>query len=369
MTAVPNSLNYVLPTALDLLNAILYANSRLKKEKCEELARTGFKVKKETTPPSEVLISDIHWRDDTKGGKETSYYCPPGLTGGCDHGHCVFGRTGCGQVSNIFFGSKKKETTTPKGGETGTSPGTNDSFPYTEWRDNPTPTASKQPVKPSSEPEGKCILGDYPFMNWCSKPKSRNTGNVPGVTDVTPFAYDNSTGRCHVTKGYCDGMGMNCDTLDNPPKVCSGSGSGSGTDNGCCSGCSVSGTQRFFEDFVVGRTLFRTYKRISDRLLKDNISLIGRDFAGTGINLYVYTYKPVVYKTHPDYPATNVGFMTDEVKRYLPELVVSGEGPEYITVTSSDALKDPRKKRIFGVFLMHDKIVGMLRDTVSRLQK
>jgi hypothetical protein len=72
---------------------------------------------------------------------------------------------------------------------------------------------------------GLCILGNHALRLWCEQPISRclpqpdgtfsasctttsgGKQNMPGVTNVEPFIYNDQTGLCHMSHGYCQNFG------------------------------------------------------------------------------------------------------------------------------------------------------------------
>lgn len=131
---------------------------------------------------------------------------------------------------------------------------------------------------------GRCIIGNWPLKQWCEMPKSRcqpdkdgkypsmcnGSADAPGVVDVPPFAYNDETGSCHITKPYCDYYkidyegGGSC-TKDSDcgdyTHTCHRKEVGDAT--GICVGpdsdCHVSSGQKVGE-FIVGATIYRYFK-------------------------------------------------------------------------------------------------------------
>ena len=134
---------------------------------------------------------------------------------------------------------------------------------------------------------GRCVIGNWPLKQWCEMPKSRcqadkdgnypsmckGSADAPGVTDVPPFAYNDETGSCHITKPYCDYYkidyegGGSCTTdadcggeadytqtchMKNPADT-------TGTCVGPNSDCHVSTGQKVGE-FILGATIYRYFK-------------------------------------------------------------------------------------------------------------
>jgi len=259
---------------------------------------------------------------------------------------------------------------------------------YSEWH-----------VDSSKEDGGQCVLGNFLLRQWCENPKSRcvadkdgkyppectGDDNTPGVTDVPPFAYNTSTGTCSMTKSYCKRFGIDFD--NNKTTNCT-------TDKDCTSGdmcykdvisnssycvgpeseCTESTGQKIGE-FFLGKTLFRmfksdtqcdSYKDITDKpTIQDMFRqfdnapavirspadpkdiekkvLVGKDFAGPGINMYTIHWKSTSGIT----PLIQTGFLANEVKRRYPNLVKKKKGRKYIEIKKTDTKTDKDMKRMY----------------------
>ena len=160
------------PTVFDLINAGNYAQRRIIKDKCE-------------APETQQKFPGVGWVVDKRG---RDFTCPIGLDG-CEElaGHCKFlTEDACLAQS----GDYREQGTGKK--------------PYLEWRADETGA-----VGSGGEKIGKCIFGNFALRKYCEDPHSRKPGQfVPGVTNVPPFRYDASRGRCLMTKPYCKYMGV-----------------------------------------------------------------------------------------------------------------------------------------------------------------
>lgn len=230
---------YALPTDLDNIRAMLYANTRVLKDFC---TASGSK--------------DV-WEGDSA---HQMYPCPEGVSN-CDYGHCRAGsRERCEELSQLPYdavtgedlpGERCESTPCPAGM---TCIDTLDALgksikkcvlerPYLEWR--PTETG------------GKCIFGNFAHRRWCTFPHQRRDKPEPGVTDVPPFRYDSLTGKCHITPDYCKRMQVDY--------------------NGEKGECELSVGQ-WIGEFLLGQTIFRGIKSAGDVFVEN--------FGGQGVHLY-----------------------------------------------------------------------------------
>lgn len=184
-----------LPTALDNINATMYAIDRLKREKC-----TGV-------PGLEYRPSD----------DKRMYPCPRGIKD-CSHGRCTI-------ATEELCKSKSKS-----------------SGLYLEFRDN------------------KCVFGNPFLRKWCTSPKDRRPEVVPGVTDVHPFDYDEHTGKCSISRPYCEKDMQASFKIDEKGRP-------------TC----YSTTGQLVGEFFLGKTVFRGIERAT---------MLVENFAGPGLHLY-----------------------------------------------------------------------------------
>lgn len=249
---------------------------------------------------------------------------------------------------------------------------TGPSHPYLEWH-------------PANE-GGKCIIGNFALREWCEQPGTRCTQNSdgsypptckgssasPGVTDVPPFFYNKNTGKCHMTHGYCKNFGVDYNMGE-----CSSDGDCPGdavcytdsyNDKKYCSGptskCYRKKGQKIGEDFFVGKTIFRAFKKhgrctlfegfedfqnsvevLADPRLMEKKVKIGNNFGGNGINLYYIIWREEANMKRMDF----CGFISTEIANVYPSLIKKINGREYISINNRDAEKDKNLKRIYGM--------------------
>lgn len=184
---------------MDNINATMYALDRLRRERCV----------------GEGL--EYRMSDDRR-----MYPCPLGVPD-CRHGRCVVGTEEL---------CKSKSSYPPADGK-----------PYLEWRD------------------GKCVYGNFVLRKWCTSPSERRDEVVPGVTDVHPFAYDEHTGKCGLTREYCERDMQESYEVDSKGR-------------GNC----YSTTGQSVGEFFLGKTVFRGIERAT---------MVGENFGGPGLHLYL----------------------------------------------------------------------------------
>ena len=259
-----------LPTPKDNLHAMMYALDRMKRDRCEIAS---------SQPNSGV---EYKYNDQHR-----IYPCHSGLKD-CKHGNCrINTKDKCDSISqlpfddvsgkpiksvscntdsdcvNNFTCDHKSKTCIPKN-------------PYLEFRN------------------GKCVYGNFALLKWCRFPTSRRAKKETGVTDVPPFNYNITTGKCEITKEYCDRMGVSYKLDSQRRPTC------------------YTTTGQTVGEFFVGKTIFRGLKRGEGKP-------ISKDFAGENVSLYLSDGK--------------LSFNIDEVKQSFPELVTKNN---YIEFTSED---------------------------------
>ena len=254
---------------------------------------------------------------------------------------------------------------------------------------------------------GRCILGNFLLKQWCEKPQSRCTkdydGNYPsdckgsnespGVTDVPPFFYDDTSGQCYMTNNYCKRFGVDynkksCKT-DNDctkPEKCFTDPNDPGSGSYCTgpgSECEETSGQKAGE-FFLGKTLFRMFKsdvkcegyqppvstpasyqkkemenklksifksfnnlpeiceKLADTKMMEKIDLVNKNFI-PGIDLFLCKFKPESNVT----PLIKIGFDAKQVQKVFPKLVIKKKGLLYIKISKKDINNDNRLKRIY----------------------
>lgn len=124
---------------------------------------------------------------------------------------------------------------------------------------------------------GRCVYGNYLLRQWCENPKSRcqanEDGSYPeecaggpnarGVTDVPPYAYDTSSGKCFITQPYCENFdrdfnGRRCsrNSQCRPDEICH-AGYCTGPDSKC-----VKRPTDIVLEMTVGRTTGRIFSKV-----------------------------------------------------------------------------------------------------------
>lgn len=286
-----------LPTTLDNLNATMYALDRIKKERCIS--------KVPSTPGLEYQAED----------NKRMYPCPKGLKG-CEHGRCVITTEElCKSKSMTPFDSKgneligvpcsEKDPKCPSGQVCGKNKKCYDKKPYLEFHD------------------GKCVYGNFALRRWCQFPSARGESGRHPDTGVpyNPFDYDERTGKCSITREYCEQDMKTSYKVDEQgrPTCYSRTGEKVGT-------------------FFLGRTVFRGIKgAFSGDYYKGGVHdhpmvQLYKNFGGEGVSLYLKDGK--------------IGFKEDEIKKRYPEVFNDKGG---ISFTLEELRKDQGKKRIYFI--------------------
>lgn len=337
-----------LPTSTDFIHSIFYATDVIKKIKCTE--------------DKEILKrfpdGAFTWQDLDQF---RTYPCPDNLQSPCQHGKCrIANKETCNLLSQLPFNDDgsalNQPSCTPATGATGGS--SNDDsqcqnlgyeaicgsdgkctpkHPYLEW--------SLSYTGPDGGP-GRCIVGNSSLRKWCEFPETRRTESTPGVTNVPAFQYLDEESKCQITKDYCDWMQVSYRATgpDGPD-------------------CYTTGIQQFFEDFLVGRTIFRGLKslfegfdkldyqleKIAERRYASEYEVIQKDFGGPGIHLYSIIWKDNAIKADPKLNGSMAGFFADEVEKVYPDLVKKKKGDKCIIINRTQVKLDPRLKRIYLV--------------------
>lgn len=343
------------PTMLDNVNALLYARSRLIKELCEtRQGQTQGGVKWQPTPVNR------------------SYPCPKGVAGCKDTcGYCkVSTKAMCSSLSKDVKGEPCIKGQCKTEGSICKPDGyCYFKWPYLEYH-NPT-TGREKPCSVNKQcPEGqycdeynnlcrssdtgKCVYGNFLLRNWCLNPKTRDDRPVRGLTDVYPFEYDANQGKCMVSRPYCEySMGATF-----------------GTDEKGRPTCYANAGQQVAE-FFIGKTIFRSgrYREWKKFMNKDHVvsegfkgnlgtplgtpanepsrTLLGKDFGGPGVNLYMYGDK--------------VGCDLEEVKAAYPQYVQGG----LLRFTKKDLDNDPFKKRLHLLEMFHAFLSPFIITTIA----
>lgn len=247
-----------LPTALDNINATMYALDRLRREKCKGVPGLEYRM------------------DDDK----RMYPCPKGVPE-CRHGRCVIATEELCKSKSSPFPPVPPASADEK------------YRPYLEFRD------------------GKCVYGNFVLRKWCESPTERRNEVVPGVTDVHPFLYDEHTGKCSISREYCErDMQASFKIDDKGRPTC------------------YSTTGQAIGEFFLGKTVLRGIERAV---------MVGEDFAGPGLHLYSDADGRLVFDER-------------RVKEVYPRE----------SYTAVELARDPGLKRIYGISAM-GKLSGKRR--------
>ena len=225
----------------------------------------------------------------------------------------------------------------------------------------------------------QCVQTQPEFKKWCEMPWTR-AGNYedspsdqirtletrirehPDSKRHPPFYYDQNTGGCMITKGYCDrsiadGGFDNSFAKQNdffggfiPISTCEypeGHGAEIRSGYDCCIPLGAS-----FAKFLMGSTLYTDLKDVlsgdlnvgtflknispydpisewvrmySEDNLKINRELLIRNYGGNGIHAYSFEWKnPFTFNLYPHhyfYPYKRVGFLASEIQKIYPTIV------------------------------------------------
>jgi len=330
------------PTPLDFLHCLMYASDRIKKEKCtdkEILKKYNQGMAWEKTPDLRMYPC-IH---NKKTGK---------LLPGCEAGTCIITNekicTDQGQSPYDEMGNPLPKKEVKK--------------PYLEWR-----TPNKDST--NSGKKGQCVFGNPALMQWCLYPPHRRKTSIDGVTNVPPFDYDPNTGNCTITRPYCDWMGVDWKENNKKPT------------------CFEHEWQKFLEQFIVGKTIFRDLftgahegfkqnpppqkvRKMFDKKYMSKTKLLGKDFAGEGVNLYLIEWNDKAGYVDPKALGATVGFMPDEVKKVYPNLVKTDkDNVKWLEVSMDQAKQDRYIKRIYLVCLSGMWMLQSISELIKDKQK
>ena len=336
------------PTLVDNANALIYARTRLLKELCEtRQGQTQGGVKWQVTPANR------------------SYPCPKSLKGCKDScGYCkVATKAMCSSLVKEVKGEpcvkgqcKAEGATCKKDGHCYIK------WPYLEYH-NPS-TGTERPCsvnKQCSEGQycdefnnlcrasdtGQCVYGNFLLRNWCLNPKARDDRPVRGLTDVYPFDYDANQGKCLISRPYCEysmGVTFGKDSKGRPT-------------------CYTNVGQELGE-FFIGKVIFRSgrYREYNKFMDKDYVAregfegdlkrtLLGKDFGGPGVNLYLY--------------GDQVGCDLEEVKTVYPHHVQG----DLLRFTKEDLKNDPFKKRLHLLERFHSFLSPFIVTAIADQKK
>lgn len=270
-----------IPTSLDNLHAIKYAQDRIKREKCNSKEITKKFYSDQGVSDSEHLI----WKNRDQN---RVYPCPPNVPE-CEHGTCriqsaelcyavtqdpwVVDSDGVPQdfptipcqsdqdcASTSFPSQCSNNIANLKKNSKDNKPGNCvHKYPYLEWHPQ-----EKDSLGRPIEGGGRCILGNSMFKKWCEYPAGRSTSSETGLTDAPPFRYDPSNGKCYITKDYCNFEEVEYEDC-NDTRIIKSDSSPLGFEVTCAGepDCYETSAQKAAEWFL-GKTIFRGFKRFLD---------------------------------------------------------------------------------------------------------
>jgi hypothetical protein len=347
-----------IPTTLDFTNSGFYASEVVKKKICND---PDFQQKYENS---------VVWesRDEHR-----IYPCPNTFKYGspaCDSGVCrITSKELCSDLSTVPYTNPPKCDELPsalckkdtdcinlgynsicnikEGQEVGKCI---PKYPYLEWRQDDTDAK-----------KSKCILGNFTLRRYAECPSQRRDKAEKGVTDVPPFDYDPDKGKAYISRAYCEDA-IEVRFNDGPPPH-----------------CVIPPGQKFAEEWVTGKTIFRGIKKISkelyekipnfstklaDKKMMEKYILLGKDFGGPGINLYQIDWKHESEKIDPKTGKPGAGFLSEEIIKVFPEIIKKREGYDFIIISREQVKNNPKLKRIYitstsGTWILDSIIKGV----------
>ena len=343
----PNNPSLYTPTTIDNIHAVMYAINKVQKERCND----------------QRIIKNypgIQWKSFDQ---HRMFPCLSNLTGSCDYGRCIYTtKEGCMKHSqepyNPIDGNdwptvscKDDKDCLGVGYDSvcGTKNKCVPANPYLEWRVDDTTN-------------GLCVMGNSVLKKWCEIPESRAKEATNGVTNVPPFQYDSDKGKCNITKPYCDWMGVSY-----------------GIDDKGRPTCYTDWWQSFFENFVLGKTIFRNIKeaidnipqivqKLGDREYAEKYSLIREDFAGPGVNLYNIIWKPESYQLDSSTIRPSSGFFVDEVVKKYPQLILDKNNVKFIRI-SREQIENNMLKRIYLTLASGQWMSQTISEILNNIKK
>lgn len=346
----------IAPTMYDMLSAVVYTHQRMLYDKCNE---------------NKLNLKGIAWDQDDAN---RSYRCPENMPDHptpygpikCFNGHCRFNKDGCDDISCYPY--KGPDGTECRPGDKDCSPNCYDRFKLYQDRVDadgktisparPDTTYTEWKLDPYDNKE-KCVIGNMFFRRWCEYPKSRDTKCVIGKTNAVPFVYNRETSKCSIPHDYCTNSGSaKCDSYVSGMDI-----NYSANDDPSKSKCSVPAGEEFTENFITGKTIFRTLKELftdiplsvtqmSDQNSKKH--LLVKNFVN-GLSLYLLQNKNKVV----------VGFDPKEVKGKYPKLVSiikQIEGNQDIITVKWDKSLSKEEKKIFMTIKNKDRFTNLIRS-------
>lgn len=241
-------------------------------------------------------------------------------------------------------------------------------FGYLEWRNNVA-------VWEGEPTQSQCVRALPQSRKWCEMPWTRGGKEQDSpqkdlaqkmVDDHKsklhpPFWYDQNTGKCHITRHYCEaslGEGGYDSSFGEAHEYLAGMVSRCGGSAYCGDEkvkCQVADkydccttTAASFEHLVMGRTMsaylkdtidgkispeeftntsvgLALYSLLSEDALKMNKQIVTPDFIAPNVHLYMYQWTPEAIEMYPErglIETPRLGLMASEIENYFPEYIM-----------------------------------------------
>ena len=117
------------------------------------------------------------------------------------------------------------------------------------------------------------------------------------------------------------------------------------------------------------RGIFKGGCKLSDKRYKEKLTKIGPDFGGKGIHLYTFNYTTEALKLHPEYSATQAGFLADELKGTYPEVIKNIDGRLYIDIQKEHIIAKPALRRIYNTMKAQHVILKAVLNRTADFQR
>lgn len=144
---------------------------------------------------------------------------------------------------------------------------------------------------------GKCIVGNTPQKIYALFPRKRARAKTVGVTDVPPFVWKEDSRLVEISKAYCRYFDTGFEIDD----------------------CVIPPVQRFFENYIAGKTLVRM-------IVKSSRFLTASSATDPGTNLLVKMAKVIKFSTQQS-PEMNIDYITSTLPPDHVFKVTPREGP------------------------------------------
>ena len=199
-------------TGADLAMATTFATQATNRDKCrDENILKGFQKK------YGINENIFEWKQDDSSYPYDCVPDPSKPENGCPNGTCnIISKDFCETIGNSDYPYKTDVSGTIKPG----AKEFDQLKPFIAFRND------------------KCVFANPLSKRWCISPVSRQQNFQHGVTDVPPFSFDDSTGKCSMSEDYCNWMGKDFDSS-----------------KGDC----VESTGQQIGEFILGNTIFRFF--------------------------------------------------------------------------------------------------------------